>query len=226
MSAPGRTHFASARWLPLLTLALPLAAAAATRVPPPADPRELGRPPELLTPAGARTVGDALLARGIVDDPTAPLALRAGLITAQERADLAPTGWLDEDTAKNLGLDPARVLPVAAGAGSMHTSGATAGGGMVGGVPGPASPVPSAAELGTPVGVSGDASFHLAEARRLAASAESLRLRARCAETPRDGKRLQTQARKADRVASTHEKWFRDAGGEAALAGESVMARP
>jgi hypothetical protein len=215
MGAPASTPGCRLPALLLVTL-LPATALAATDVPPPPDARELGRPPEALSPRAARDVGRALVDRGLIADPAAPLALREGLIDAQERADLAPTGWLDGDTARALGLYPSRVLPVAAGAGSMRTAGATAGGGEVGGPPGPASPPPSAAELGMPATGPGDAAFHLAEARRLAAAAASLRIRAGASVVPAP---LLAQARKADLAAALHEERYRDAGGAAALAG-------
>jgi len=195
----------------------PLAERSAAPAP---DPRAIGRPPELLDARGRARLEAALQARGLLDARPLPGEVREALLAAQRAGDLAPTGWLDEETSRYLGLDPDEMLPIVAGAGVYWTAGATAGGGEVGGEPGPASPVPDAVELGAeiPAGAA-DPAYQFEEARRLRAAARELRGRALRAESDERRRWFEAQAAKAEHLFLLHAEKLEELGGEAALAG-------
>lgn len=189
---------------------------------PAADPQALGRPVEQLG-AGARAqVAEALQQRGLLDTEPLPGEMRQALIALQTQNDLAPTGWVDEDTVRLLGLPVNEVLPVVAGAGAYRGSSATLGdlsGSQVGGEPGPANPVPDAVEVGAAETAGAeDPVFQYDEARRLRAAARVLRGKAE-REGGERADALHRQADKADHVFRLHADRLQELGGESAIAG-------
>lgn len=183
------------------------------------DPRELGMAPELLSENVRRQVERALVDEGLLSSIPLPGELRRALVAFQEGRDLAPTGRVDAATVEALGLEVDAILPLVAGAGAYWTAGATAGGGPVGGEPGPASMPPDAAELGAEEVASVDPRFHFEEARRLRAASQVLRGRAERAEDRATARALEMQAEKAEAVARLHAERLAELGGEEALAG-------
>ena len=190
--------------------------------PPPIDPQALGRPPELLGEGALARVTAALQQRELLDPQPLPGELRAALVELQTRNDLAPTGWVDADTARLLDLPVDEVLPVVAGAGAYRGTGATLGdvsGSPVGGEPGPASPVPDAVAVGAAeTAAPGDPVYQFDEARRLRAATRVLRGKAERA-VGAQAERLRVQAAKAEYAWRLHAQRLDELGGESALAG-------
>lgn len=189
---------------------------------PSVDPQALGRPPEQLSRSALARVTGALQERGALDPQPLPGELRRALVAVQQENDLAPTGWVDADTLRVLGLPVDDVLPVEAGAGAYRSAGATLGGmgdSQVGGEPGPASPVPDAVDIGAAQPAAPmDPEFQFDEARRLRAASRELRGRAEAASgAERDA--LLAQASKADQLFRLHAQQLDEIGGESALAG-------
>lgn len=81
------------------------------------EARALGRPTASLSRDERELVAQALFDTGYGAADPDPIALQAGLRRVQDDASLAATGWLDEDTARRLGLDPKQLLPGDADAG-------------------------------------------------------------------------------------------------------------
>ncbi len=187
------------------------------------EPRELGRPVERLDAASFARVEEALQAGGWLDPVPLPGEMRLALLAVQREEGLAPTGWLDADTASALGLEADEVLPIEAGAGAYWSAGATLDGGMVGGEPGPASLPPDPAALGaSQPAAPADPAFQFAEARRLRAAARVLRGRAARAEG-RERAFFEAQAAKAESVFRLHAEQLEDLGGATALAGLELV---
>lgn len=183
------------------------------------EPRWIGRPSETLEPDARWTVEQALADKGLLSEVPLPGELRQALIQFQGIEELAPTGWVDRDTVEALGLDPARILPIQAGAGATANPAYTEMTRQVGGEPGPASMPPTAVDVGAAVvAAPGDPVFLYEEARRLRAAAMELKGKAsRLSEGAEVS--LEEQADKALYVARVHATRFEDVGGESALAG-------